>query len=130
MSLRGVAKGMGYMKIIVDAMGGDNAPGEIVKGALAAHRAYGTEIVLVGRAAQVLRAVGDCGEKTLPAGVEIRDATEVVEIADDPAMSHLADWRKDTATVSGTSRSRRKLRAPRRPFPPKRPAAGARRALS
>ena len=37
------------MKIIVDAMGGDNAPGEIVKGALAAHGKNGIEIVLVGR---------------------------------------------------------------------------------
>lgn len=75
------------MKVIVDAMGGDNAPGEIVKGALDAHKAYGTEIVLVGRAAQVLQAVQDCGAKTLPSGVEIKDATEVVEIADDPATA-------------------------------------------
>ena len=44
------------MKIIVDAMGGDNAPREIVKGALDAHRNYGVEILLVGRAAEVLRA--------------------------------------------------------------------------
>ncbi len=87
------------MKIIVDAMGGDNAPGEIVKGALAAHSAYGTEIVLVGRAAQVLKAVGDCGEKTLPAGVEIRDAAEVVEIADDPAMAFKK--KKDSSLTVG-----------------------------
>ena len=59
------------MKIIVDAMGGDNAPQAIVQGALDAHKAYGVEILLVGRAAEVLRAVEACGEKTLPAGVEI-----------------------------------------------------------
>ena len=29
------------MKIIVDAMGGDNAPQAIVQGALDAHKAYG-----------------------------------------------------------------------------------------
>lgn len=75
------------MKIIVDAMGGDNAPQAVVKGALDAHKAYGTEIILVGRAAEVLKAVENCGEKNLPAGVEIRDATEVVEIADDPATA-------------------------------------------
>lgn len=75
------------MKIIVDAMGGDNAPGQIVQGALAAHREYGTDLVLVGRAADVLRAVEACGEKTLPSGVELRDAAEVVEIADDPATA-------------------------------------------
>ena len=75
------------MKIIVDAMGGDNAPLEIVRGALDAHRDHGVDILLVGRAGEVLRALEQCGEKTLPAGVEIKDATEVVEIADDPATA-------------------------------------------
>lgn len=87
------------MKIIVDAMGGDNAPGEIVKGALEAHRACGTEIILVGRAAQVLKAVEACGEKTLPAGVQIRDAAEVVEIADDPATAFKK--KKDSSLTVG-----------------------------
>ena len=43
------------MKIIVDAMGGDNAPQAIVQGALDAHRECGVDILLVGRAAEVLR---------------------------------------------------------------------------
>ena len=42
------------MKIIVDAMGGDNAPQAIVQGALDAHKACGVDILLVGRAAEVL----------------------------------------------------------------------------
>ena len=75
------------MKIIVDAMGGDNAPLEIVRGALDANRNHGVEIILVGRTAEVLKAVEACGQKSLPAGVEIKDAKEVVEIADDPAMA-------------------------------------------
>ena len=75
------------MKIIVDAMGGDNAPLEIVRGALAANRDHRVEIILVGRTAEVLKAVEACGQKSLPAGVEIKDAKEVVEIADDPAMA-------------------------------------------
>ena len=37
------------MKIIVDAMGGDNAPEEIVKGALRARKELGVELLLVGR---------------------------------------------------------------------------------
>jgi len=41
----------------------------------------------VGRTAEVLKAVEACGQKSLPAGVEIKDAKEVVEIADDPAMA-------------------------------------------
>ena len=46
------------MKIIVDAMGGDHAPQAIVQGALEAHKTHGVEILLVGRAAEVLRAGG------------------------------------------------------------------------
>ena len=50
------------MKIIVDAMGGDNAPGEIVKGALQAVRARTElEIVLVGKEAEVKAAAAACG---------------------------------------------------------------------
>ena len=37
------------MKIIVDAMGGDHAPLEIVKGALRAKKELGVELLLVGR---------------------------------------------------------------------------------
>ena len=87
------------MKIIVDAMGGDNAPQAIVQGALDAHREYGTDILLVGRAAEVLRAVEACGEKTLPAGVELKDASEVVEIADDPATAF--KMKKDSSLTVG-----------------------------
>ena len=35
------------MKIIVDAMGGDNAPLEIVKGALAGQKHWGVDIALI-----------------------------------------------------------------------------------
>lgn len=75
------------MKIIVDAMGGDNAPGAVVRGALEARKAHGVDILLVGRTADILRVVEECGEKTLPAGVEVRDAAEVVEISDAPATA-------------------------------------------
>lgn len=37
------------MRIALDAMGGDNAPAETVKGAIEAAREYGVEIVLVGK---------------------------------------------------------------------------------
>jgi glycerol-3-phosphate acyltransferase PlsX len=87
------------MKIIVDAMGGDNAPQAIVQGALDAHRELGVEILLVGRAAEVLQAVRDCGERELPTGVEIRNATEVVEISDDAAFAF--KQKKDSSLTVG-----------------------------
>ena len=87
------------MKIIVDAMGGDHAPEAIVQGALMAHSNFGVELILVGRTADVLRAVEKCGEKNLPAGVEIRDASEVVEISDDPATAFKR--KKDSSLTVG-----------------------------
>ena len=72
------------MKIIVDAMGGDNAPLEIVQGALAAARARpGLEIVLVGREAEVRAAAGP----GLPSVVSVVNATEVIDMHDDPARA-------------------------------------------
>ena len=87
------------MKIIVDAMGGDNAPLALVQGALEAHKEYGTNVILVGRMADILKAVEQCGEKNLPSGVEIRDAAEVVEIADDPATAFKR--KKDSSLTVG-----------------------------
>ena len=37
------------MKIIIDAMGGDNAPEAIVKGALRAKDELGVDLILVGQ---------------------------------------------------------------------------------
>jgi len=87
------------MKIIVDAMGGDNAPQAIVQGALEAHKLHGVDIVLVGRIEEIQKAVEACGEKELPAGVEIKGATEVVEIEDDPAIAFKV--KKDSSLTVG-----------------------------
>ena len=72
------------MKIIIDAMGGDHAPKEIVLGALQAAEEYKTEIVLVGRGEDVLNAMRAGGWDTLPAGVEVADAPDVVDMHADP----------------------------------------------
>ena len=68
------------MKIIVDAMGGDFAPLAPVKGALMAHERYGAEILLVGKEEEIQKTLRECGCAALPTGVEIVNATEVVEI--------------------------------------------------
>lgn len=85
------------MRIIVDAMGGDNAPQEIVKGALNAAKARpGLEIVLVGREAEVRKA---CGEGPLPGTVTIVNAAEVIEMHDDPATAFKT--KKDSSMTVG-----------------------------
>ena len=76
------------MKIAIDAMGGDSAPAAPVKGALLAREKYpDVELVLVGREADILSALREVGKNEPPAGVSIQNATEVVEIADDPATA-------------------------------------------
>ena len=71
------------MRIIVDAMGGDKAPGEIVKGALRAQRELGVELTLVGRAEEV----NACLEQEKAADVRVVDAREVITMEDDPSTA-------------------------------------------
>ena len=88
------------MKIIVDAMGGDHAPGEIVKGAVRAQRELGVEIVLVGRKEAVeecLRAEG-CTE------IPVIDAREVITMEDDPSTA--TRRKKDASMTVGLNQLR------------------------
>ena len=79
------------MKIIVDAMGGDNAPQEIVTGAVNAAKARkGLEIVLVGKEEEIRKALGG----SLPERVAIVNATEVISMHDDPATAFKTKDRK------------------------------------
>ena len=73
------------MKIILDAMGGDNAPQAPVMGAIAAAKDFGAEIMLVGRGEEILQVLRSNGIDTLPQGVEIANADDVVDMHDDPA---------------------------------------------
>lgn len=70
------------MKIIVDAMGGDHAPQEIVKGALRARDELGVELVLVGQKEAIEACLA--GDHK---GIEIVDAREVVTMEDDPSTA-------------------------------------------
>ena len=75
------------MRIIVDAMGGDNAPDEIVRGALDTARETDIEILLCGRGEDILRVIERMGFKDLPRGVEIVNASEVIDMEDDPSTA-------------------------------------------
>ena len=55
------------MKIIIDAMGGDNAPAEIVAGAVLASKEHDVDILLVGVEEQVRACLKDCGAENDPA---------------------------------------------------------------
>ena len=87
------------MKIILDAMGGDLAPEAPVQGAIEAAKAYGVEIVLVGRGEEILEVLKKQGIENLPAGMEIANADDVVDMHDDPAS--VIHKRKNSSMIVG-----------------------------
>ena len=88
------------MKIILDAMGGDFAPEAPVMGAIDAAKAYGAEIVLVGRGEEILQVLKKNGIENLPEGIEIAHAEDVVDMHDDPGS--VIHKRKGSSMVVGT----------------------------
>lgn len=72
------------MKIIVDAMGGDNAPESAVWGGALAAREYGEEVLLVGRPETVEAVLKEKGLQDTQ-GVTIMPASDLVDMHDDPA---------------------------------------------
>lgn len=87
------------MKIILDAMGGDFAPEAPVMGAIDAAKAYGTEIILVGRGNEILEVLKKNGIDNLPENIEIAHADDVVDMHDDPAR--VIHKRKNSSMVIG-----------------------------
>ena len=87
------------MKIAVDAMGGDFAPREVVKGALAVARELPElHIVLVGHEDAVLAALD--GQGAIPATVTIKHSSQVIEMTEHPAQA-MRRKRDSSLVVSG-----------------------------
>jgi glycerol-3-phosphate acyltransferase PlsX len=76
------------MHVAVDAMGGDFAPREIVRGALevSAQIDFSDEIVLVGDEAAI-RAEFDLTDSHIPSTISIVHASEVIEMHEHPAQA-------------------------------------------
>ena len=87
------------MKIILDAMGGDNAPEAPVLGAIEAAKSFGSQITLVGRGEEILAVMKKNGIETLPDGMEIANADDVVDMHDDPA--NVVRKRKNSSMIVG-----------------------------
>ena len=73
-------------KVAVDAMGGDNAPSEIVKGVVNAVNARAdVKVFLIGQEAVVKQ---ELAKYTFPSEqIELVDAPEVIEMAEPPAVA-------------------------------------------
>ena len=73
------------VRIVVDAMGGDRAPEEIVRGSVAAAARLGVEVTLAGVPAAVERALATAARR--PAGVSILAAEDVIGMDEHPATA-------------------------------------------
>ncbi len=87
------------MKIILDAMGGDLAPEAPVMGAVEAAKTFGVEITLVGRGEAILEVLKKHNMETLPTGIEIANADDVVDMHDDPGS--VIHKRKNSSMIVG-----------------------------
>ena len=83
------------MSLILDAMGGDHAPGEIVKGAVMAAPSIHHTIVLVGDPKRIQRHL----PRHCPRNIEIHPASQTIEMDDKP-MEALRK-KKDSSMVVG-----------------------------
>ena len=73
------------MRIVLDGMGGDNAPQEIVKGAVAAAEVIDHEIIIVGPVELIQSELDKCkykGDK-----ISIREANDVITMEDSPVRA-------------------------------------------
>lgn len=73
------------MKVIIDAMGGDYAPKEIIKGSIDAAREFNIDIVLVGREDIIKSNLKEYDINGL--NIEIVNASEVIENTESPTMA-------------------------------------------
>lgn len=87
------------MNILIDGMGGDNAPLEIVKGAVKAADKIDGKITIIGREEEIIKAFEKIGYTK--GKIEIVNATEVVTNNEAPAMA--VRKKKDSSITRGMS---------------------------
>ena len=85
------------LPVAVDAMGGDHAPAEIVRGALRAAGEHAIPVTLVGRR-EAIEAELDGAGAPAPAGIDIVDAREVIAMNEHPANAVRS--KRDSSLVS------------------------------
>lgn len=85
-------------KIVLDAMGGDNAPTEIIKGAVeAVHKRADIQVILTGKEDVIANELA--GYTYNKDQIIIRNTTEVIETAEPPVMA--IRKKKDSSIVVG-----------------------------
>ncbi len=90
------------MKIMLDAMGGDNAPDANIKGAVNAINKVKAEVVLVGKEDVIRSKIKEFYGKEIEeisSRLKIRNATETIEMEDTPTVA--IKHKKDSSMVVG-----------------------------
>ena len=90
------------MKILLDAMGGDNAPDANIKGAVKAINQIKAEVVLIGKEEVIRNKFKQlCGKEMeeISDRFSIQNATETIEMEDTPTMA--IKHKKDSSMVVG-----------------------------
>lgn len=85
------------MDIIIDAMGGDNAPGEIVRGAVQASQKYKAKLILVGNKPQIEQCLKE--NKADARILDIVHTDTVITMEDDPLV--VVRSKKDSSMTKG-----------------------------
>ena len=85
------------MRIVLDAMGGDNAPAAIVEGAVLASKVLENTIVLVGDEGKILSELKKYSFES--SRIEVKHASEVIENEDSPVKAIRS--KKDSSMVVG-----------------------------
>ncbi len=90
------------MKIVLDAMGGDNAPDANIKGAINAINKIKAELILVGKEEVIRNKVKEFYGKEIEEisnRLKIKNATETIEMEDTPTLA--IKHKKDSSMVVG-----------------------------
>ncbi len=85
------------MKIVVDAMGGDHAPGVVIDGSLAAVEEYGVDVVLVGDQPKIEALLKKA--KYTGSQISVQHASEVIQMSESAATS--IRRKRDSSIVVG-----------------------------
>ncbi len=83
--------------VALDAMGGDNAPGAIVEGAVMAARQLGVRVALVGQTEAIERVLGRLAPR--PDAITVINAPDVIDMDEHPAQA--ARQKKQSSIVVG-----------------------------
>lgn len=73
------------IRIAVDSMGSDNSPYSEIDGAVQAAKAYGVDVILVGKESLLAPLLKEAGGSDLP--IEIRNATQVIAMDEAPTAA-------------------------------------------